>query len=704
MAQIQQSYRRRIFDSDRQPLILMQNEDDVKTAIVSFLEQYHLPYEILKLASLEDAGFADIALPKSRLVIETKSPEAPCGPELPSHRRENESQLDQLERYLKKLRELERQDLFSDLDLDTFDRSWVGVLTNGKSWWAWRWDDETGHRQEIPNLIGVAYNDLIDQALEKFATRNSGKSWIPDNPLDAFKEDRIELDRVYEQLRNVKSLPTQMEIWEQMIRGSGIPVAPESKVKIYLDHIFLMVICRFVISALGKGENDPNAVLGDSFGGWVGSRQIGQQWLQQMSAKVRSFNWTARKSDVFRNLYESLIEKADRKLFGEYYTPDWLAGLMIEDVLDENWLRTSIQAVYEESATVDGIGILDPCCGSGSFLYAAATRISAAIPSILGNIDVSDRADIVLRLVIGIDIHPLAVEMAQATLLRAINGQPTVEPQVYQGDSLLMERQWSDEELVGLTQVDALFQFPKGHGEMFFIPYEIAYQDDTMKRLRLLVDSAAEGKTMPKGVVLGLNGKQSDLLHDAHTILTQIIQDHGDGVWTWFIRNQLAPYVIHQRKINRIASNPPWLVFKELQDPTRKQEVEEKAKEIGVWPGGKLAASFDMAALFVVETQKLYLQNAESDKAAFVVNDAAVRAKTWERFRELTRMDSRPFLRQVVSIFHNITGGCNDNVKTKTVHRRIQRSCGIASTQPRPYANASLRRVGSFSESLVPMD
>lgn len=30
------------------------------------------------------------------------------------------------------------------------------------------------------------------------------------------------------------------------------------------------------------------------------------------------------------------IHQIDRKVFGEFYTPDWLAAMMVEQVLDEH--------------------------------------------------------------------------------------------------------------------------------------------------------------------------------------------------------------------------------------------------------------------------------------------------------------------------------------------------------------------------------
>ncbi len=66
--------------------------------------------------------------------------------------------------------------------------------------------------------------------------------------------------------------------------------------------------------------------------------------------------------DLLKPLYESLFPRAVRHALGEYYTPHWLA----EHVLD--------QVGYHGQA---GARLLDPTCGSGTFLLAALAALAA---------------------------------------------------------------------------------------------------------------------------------------------------------------------------------------------------------------------------------------------------------------------------------------------------------------------------------------
>lgn len=79
-----------------------------------------------------------------------------------------------------------------------------------------------------------------------------------------------------------------------------------------------------------------------------------------LAGRVSKFDWAATESDVARILYQSIVPAADRKRLGEYYTPDWLAREIVD------------------TAVTDPLNqrVLDPSCGSGTFLYAAVRRSS----------------------------------------------------------------------------------------------------------------------------------------------------------------------------------------------------------------------------------------------------------------------------------------------------------------------------------------
>jgi len=134
--------------------------------------------------------------------------------------------------------------------------------------------------------------------------------------------------------------------------------------------------------------------------------------------------------DSLKDLYQELFPRPLRHRLGEYYTPDWLA----RHVLD--------QVGYSGEAR---LRLLDPACGSGTFLMAAIQRIrTACLPSHSSRAPASSKAELcrhILSHVAGIDLNPLAVMTARANYLIAIHDLlPPTGPwriPIYLGDSIL---------------------------------------------------------------------------------------------------------------------------------------------------------------------------------------------------------------------------------------------------------------------------
>jgi hypothetical protein len=111
--------------------------------------------------------------------------------------------------------------------------------------------------------------------------------------------------------------------------------------------------------------------------------------------------------DLLKRLYTDLFPKPVRHALGEYYTPEWLA----EHVLDEVGYRGE-----------SGARLLDPACGSGTFLVAAVNRVRARreAEGRGGRVEPGWLCQEILAGVVGFDLNPLAVLSARANYLIAI--------------------------------------------------------------------------------------------------------------------------------------------------------------------------------------------------------------------------------------------------------------------------------------------
>lgn len=612
------------------------SEPAVERALAQVLESCAAHVEVILQHQTGD-GPCDLFLPGRRIVIEVKrrpakSKPAVAGPDSPGSQ-EDETQFEQLKRYVLALRDREQSTMWDRLEAP--NTPWIGALTDGVRWWAWEWpatrDDDTHtphralHEQEFDRSPGP-----LREAMIALAVRKAGKAWVPADPADLFGGLRSELDQIWHRAADSIAAITQHRLWHDLVRGSGIEVAEHRKIPLFLDHCLLVLVARNVTRVLDRAGYAPPS---DGFISWIADAPGGEQWAQNLFKLVDRYDWGSREADVLRNVYMAIVPKEDRKLYGEYYTPDWLAHLIVEETLDDNWLERSILAAHADAAPPPEIGVLDPACGSGTFLYHAARRILSAIPRYLPNADDKVRSRIVGHLVHGIDIHPVAVEMARATLRRALPGP--VDPSIHQGDSLLME----SVETAGLTQpmLDSGVSriWSPDRKLHFAVPYSLTDLANFETRLNTLVSAACDGVQLPADVTLGASKSDADRLVNAHAVLTEIVAEHGNGVWAWYIRNQLVPHAIARRKVDRIVSNPPWLRWNEIQTEPRKTTVRSLARERGILPRAQGShSSFDLGAVFVVETRELYLAQPHEDAGAFVLNAAALRSENWRPFRE----------------------------------------------------------------------
>lgn len=613
-------------------------EDFIRKRIGELLENLEVEYEISYPTA---RGPADIYLPRRRTIIETKARGLADDPDRRQSRHNEESPREQLERYLRAEIEYERTCL--PLGYES-NRPWTGIVTDGCVWHVWRYshdDDaiattiEQGFRPTRPEALIERLRHYIEGELV-------GKPWIPSDPRALFEPRLEELRQLHAELprRVACEMRTKRRLWlEMLITTSMAPENKEARQRLFVAHSFLVAFARGVTHVLARPNEQPRAedILTDGFVAWIVVTPKGRQWANQFLKEIYSYEWRRRPGDVLRPLYEAFVDEIDRKAFGEFYTPDWLADLVVRQICDDKWCDTAVRkslAAIRKGAQVQGVGVLDPTCGSGTFLYYAARRILAC-PQVERLTD-SDKAAIVCALVHGIDVHPVAAEISRATLLRAL---PTEPPQgkaslrIHEGDALMLRA----DDNCSLFRADGhRIRIATPKGNEVFLPQEFVDNAHFADNLRRLVLSAQGEEALPEDIVEGLAAGDRKAVVECHRLFVDIIKSEGNSVWTWYILNTTGPYRLAERKVDRIVANPPWVRMAGIQVPERKRALEEFAnnKEIDLWMGGKQAPHFDIAQLFIKRARQLYLASPETDPAAWVVKKAALKAGSWKKFRE----------------------------------------------------------------------
>ena len=291
-------------------------------------------------------GAADIFLPSNNLVIETKDRGKvnPTG----SGSLLGETQRQQLERYVFALHAQRRQELPM-----TPNNQWRGILTDGMLWYLYEW-----HENDEGNLSVVRSDedrpptfetDMLLIWFQPFISQIQLKRRLPDDLYGIFALSLYELQDIYQELADTQGVITKFALWRDMLEGSGFEVGGSAEA-LFINHTFLVTVAEAVIATLNTDEREPTEIMSDGFASWPQNRGVhgplhnrGTQWVERIFEIADGYDWRSRERDVLRVLYQNIIDTRHRKAFGEYYTPDWLAQLVVDEVLDDDWIDNAIR-------------------------------------------------------------------------------------------------------------------------------------------------------------------------------------------------------------------------------------------------------------------------------------------------------------------------------------------------------------------------
>ena len=552
-------------------------------------------------------GPADIYLPNRRIIIEAKR-RGKAEPNAPAGSRMGETQLEQLARYIKSERTREQRSLDDD---DNRNLPWIGMLTDSQTWHIWEFT-ATGPKY-LTDWKGRRLDSSNIKQLQSLVNRTVGKEWAPADPTNIFRNSLESLTTLYEMKCDERDTITQRELWLRQLRMSGTNPAIGHEDVLFVLHTLLTVVAVKISKIYG------NTDIRYGFASWVKDTE----WLDGLEDIINRYNWKQQTGDVLRAMYMRLVGKKDRHIYGEYYTPDWLAEKLCLDVIDDEYLRGLVHGE-------DVGGVMDPACGSGTFLYHAVRRIVESDVIRDATIDDHTLTSMIIRVVHGIDIHPVAVAMAKANVLRALPEKPSEPLRIYQGDSLQVTR-GTDEAQQRLDEPSLAFAVISRKGAEMRFPREFIALPDFDRRMYRFALAAVRRSMFPPGIDEGISEGVKPMLRKAFETLTRVCRDEGNDIWAWYVIQLVSLYKL-KGKISRIIANPPWVRASTIQDAQRKNEVEGLAGGLDLWVGGKNATGFNIASLFVVQCLKLY--GCDGVVSGWVLPDAAIRGGNWTKYIE----------------------------------------------------------------------
>lgn len=528
----------------------------------------------------------------------------------------------------------------------------VGVLTDGRTWVLFHLvPDETLVEVSRLEIHGGEDTARLASWLEIVLATTKKVAPFPDEIVTrlgagspATQLALADLTSLYEICRDDPEVRLKRELWGRLL-VAALGQNFEDTDELFVTHTYLVLTAELLahellgltvdavqgdVRKLLEGAEfsriDLHGVVEADFFDWPAVRPEGELVVRSLARRLSRFDWDRVDHDVMKVLYESVIDTATRHQLGEYYTPDWLANRMVN--------RTFTDPLKQR--------LLDPACGSGTFLFWSIRRfLDAADDAGLSNREAVAQ---VVEHVQGIDLHPVAVTLARVTYLLAITParlkqqRDALTVPVFLGDSVRWEQEKDLLSKGGITvhTSDGLELFVQ---ELHF-PDGVV--EDPARFDRLVADlarRASERKvgTKPPNIGPLMNTHQvPEADRDAvETVFKQLclLNDHGrDHIWAYYVRNLARPlsFTRPDRQVDVLVGNPPWLAYRHM--PERLQDsYRYLAQSRGLWAGGKVATHQDLSDLFVARAVEQYLR--PGGRFSFVMPFATLSRRQYAGFR-----------------------------------------------------------------------
>ena len=353
------------------------------------------------------------------------------------------------------------------------------------------------------------------------------------------------------------------------------------------------------------------------------ARGLVDEVLKEVVNRAYLIDWSSSTAeDVFRMLYEFLVEPSVRRRLGEYYTPLWLVEMMLNGF-----------------DNIKGKIILDPFCGSGTFLVTAFHM----------KVDLGESPDDAYNEVVGFDVNPLAVAVARAELIiaywRRTQKEPENPPHIYHIDTFAI---WFGEGSIlipGLNEVaskarsflQTLINF--GFVNLGGTRDILVLLRDIEKSLTLAIRFAyrkcgLRTDCLEKMIVTYLEEQLKGYQHDfiqsfldhfkkssaSGTIAKLIVNHGGNDVWGTVFISIYAPILMTKFRPDVIITNPPWIPVTEYQAPYSNKIREYMLEKITMCVKDKKKAAQILTGADVASTA-LGKSIGLADEVAYIMNE-----------------------------------------------------------------------------------
>jgi N-6 DNA Methylase len=525
------------------------------------------------------------------------------------------------------------------------------IATDGRVWRIYAPDLDVLLSDAAPSRLGLrqveafevkrdneeAFFWFLDRHLFRTQRRRASLSDIQldfGNSSRAFINTTLAMRRAMPDAARASPVQVAFEQWQRFLQLAYGKFDENSS--IYLVHTYLSVFAKLLAYAVLRPAAQPDddelrrVLTGDAFNAlnvahfveddffyWVAQPayfNVLAPAFRELFNLIRQYDFTDVEEDILKGVYQELIDIDTRHALGEYYTPDWLC----ERIVAELHLKRDSQ-------------VLDPACGSGSFLRAVVARLKREWPDLPPQ-QIADQVK-------GIDVHPLSVQIAKTTLLLALGESVARAPRpvtlnVYLANTLFLSQDEGRKILYTtghhfLVRVDdqklPLDMEPFiGQPTSFSQAIELAQhfvETQVQSDVSLTVFTQALRNRLD-GTTLSEHNISE--LYAVYRAMRVAKQRGRDSIWQFVLQNNYQPVFMY-RVFDVIVGNPPWLTYADITTGDYQELVRGVARQYDLMSSAKANnPHLDLAAVFLAHCGK-YLAKPEA-QIAFVLPRAFLTA------------------------------------------------------------------------------
>ncbi len=320
--------------------------------------------------------------------------------------------------------------------------------------------------------------------------------------------------------------------------------------------------------------------------------------------------------DLLKAFYSSLIDEQIRHDLGEYYTPDWLAQHLLN--------RVGYAGDIQQK-------VLDPTCGSGTFLIECIVRLKGKCVE-AGKTPLETLMTIVDNIK-GIDLNPLAVISARANYILSIADLVfelghDIEIPIYLADSVNVPTErddFSGNAYLEYNLDTELKQF------LIRLPSSLVHAQVLGRILLLCEDCITHNKSFQgfrevlqndNAISMHLDESVLAYLEDFYSVIETLENKDWDRIWCRILKNNFSPHGFPV--FDFIIGNPPWVRWSRLPE-TYRNRVRAFCKYYGLVSGRGYSGGIESDISTVITYSAADHWLADGGRVAFII--------TWTVFK-----------------------------------------------------------------------